>query len=195
MELQKKVLAIIQARYNSTRFPGKVLKKINNQTVLEILIKRLSKSKNISKIIVACSNNSNDKAIVDVCNKLGVDYFVGSENDVLDRFYKAAKKYKGRNIVRITADCPLLDYKIVDNVVSNFFLKEVDYASNINPSTFPDGLDVEVFKFNALKEAYINTRQSSEREHVTPFIINNKKFKKFNLKNHKDYSFLRLTLY
>ena len=194
MELQKKVLAIIQARYNSTRFPGKVLKKINNQTVLEILIKRLSKSKNISKIIVACSNNSNDKAIVDVCNKLGVDYFVGSENDVLDRFYKAAKKYKGRNIVRITADCPLLDYKIVDNVVSNFFLKEVDYASNINPSTFPDGLDVEVFKFNALKEAYINTRQSSEREHVTPFIINNKKFKKFNLKNHKDYSFLRLTL-
>ena len=194
MELQKKVLAIIQARYNSTRFPGKVLKKINNQTVLEILIKRLSKSKNISKIIVACSNNSKDKAIVDVCNKLGVDYFVGSENDVLDRFYKAAKKYKGRNIVRITADCPLLDYKIVDNVISNFFLKKVDYASNINPSTFPDGLDVEVFKFSALKEAHINTRQSSEREHVTPFIINNKKFKKFNLKNHKDYSFLRLTL-
>ncbi len=194
MELQKKVLAIIQARYNSIRFPGKVLKKINNQTVLEILIKRLSKSKNISKIIVACSNNPKDKAIVDVCNILGFNYFVGSENDVLDRFYKAAKKHKGRNIVRITADCPLLDYKIVDNVISNFFLKKVDYASNVNPSTFPDGLDVEVFKFSALKEAYINARQSSEREHVTPFIINNKKFKKFNLKNHKDYSFLRLTL-
>jgi glutamate-1-semialdehyde 2,1-aminomutase len=194
MELQKKVLAIIQARYNSTRFPGKVLKKINNQTVLEILIKRLSKSKNISKIIVACSNNFKDKAIIDVCNKLVVDYFVGSENDVLERFYKAAKKYKGENIVRITADCPLLDYKIVDKVISNFFLKKVDYASNVNPSTFPDGLDVEVFKFSALKEAYINTRKSSEREHVTPFIINNKKFKKFNLKNYKDYSFLRLTL-
>jgi glutamate-1-semialdehyde 2,1-aminomutase len=194
MELQKKVLAIIQARYNSTRFPGKVLKKINNQTVLEILIKRLSKSKNISKIIVACSNNFKDKAIIDVCSKLAVDHFVGSENDVLERFYKAAKKYQGENIVRITADCPLLDYKIVDNLISNFFLKKVDYASNINPSTFPDGLDVEVFKFSALKEAYINTRKSSDREHVTPFIINNKKFKKFNLKNHKDYSFLRLTL-
>jgi glutamate-1-semialdehyde aminotransferase/spore coat polysaccharide biosynthesis protein SpsF (cytidylyltransferase family) len=189
-----RVLAIIQARYNSTRFPGKVVNKINNKTVLEILIKRLSRSKYISKTIVACSKNVKDKPILNICRKLGVNYFVGSENDVLDRFYKAAKKYNGANIVRITADCPLLDYKIVDEVISNFFLKEADYASNIHPPTFPDGLDVEVFKFGALKEAHIKTRESTEREHVTPFIINNKKFKKFNLKNDKDYSFLRLTL-
>jgi len=194
MELKKNVLAIIQARYNSTRFPGKVIQKIDNKTILEILIKRLSKSKYISKIIVACSKNPKDKTILDICKKLGVNYFTGSENDVLDRFYKAAKKYKGVSIVRITADCPLLDYQIVDDVISNFFLKKVDYASNIHPPTFPDGLDVEVFKFSALKEAYIKTRQSTEREHVTPFIINNKRFKKFNLKNYKDYSFLRLTL-
>jgi glutamate-1-semialdehyde 2,1-aminomutase len=194
MELKKNVLAIIQARYNSTRFPGKVIQKIDNKTILEILIKRLSKSKYISKIIVACSKNPKDKTILDICKKLGVNYFTGSENDVLDRFYKAAKKYKGVNIVRITADCPLLDYQIVDDVISNFFLKKVDYASNIHPPTFPDGLDVEVFKFSALKEAYIKTGQSTEREHVTPFIINNKRFKKFNLKNYKDYSFLRLTL-
>ena len=194
MELKKNVLAIIQARYNSTRFPGKVIQKIENKTILEILIQRLSKSKYISKIIVACSKNPKDKTILDICKKLGVNYFTGSENDVLDRFYKAAKKYKGANIVRITADCPLLDYQIVDDVISNFFLKKVDYASNVHPPTFPDGLDVEVFKFSALKEAYTKTGQSSEREHVTPFIINNKKFKKFNLKNYKDYSFLRLTL-
>ena len=194
MELKKNVLAIIQARYNSTRFPGKVIQKIDNKTILEILIKRLSKSKYISKIIVACSKNPKDKTILDICKKLGVNYFTGSENDVLDRFYKAAKKYKGVNIVRITADCPLLDYQIVDDVINNFFLKKVDYASNIHPPTFPDGLDVEVFKFSALKEAYIKTGQSAEREHVTPFIINNKRFKKFNLKNYKDYSFLRLTL-
>ena len=194
MELEKKVLAIIQARYNSTRFPGKVVKKINNKTVLEILIKRLSKSKFISKIIVACSNNQKDKVILNVCKKLRVNYFVGSENDVLDRFYKAAKKYRALNIVRITADCPLLDYTIVDEVISNFFLRKVDYASNIHPPTFPDGLDVEVFKFKALKEAYIKAKQPTEREHVTPFIINNKKFKKYNLKNYKDFSFLRLTL-
>ncbi len=194
MELKIRVLAIIQARYNATRFPGKIVNKINNKTILEILIKRLSRSKYISKTIVACSKNPKDKAILNVCKKLGINYFVGSENDVLDRFYKAAKKYKGANIVRITADCPLLDYKIVDEVISSFFLKGVDYASNIHPPTFPDGLDVEVFKFSALKEAYIKTRKSTEREHVTPYIINNKNFKKFNLKNDKDYSFLRLTL-
>jgi glutamate-1-semialdehyde 2,1-aminomutase len=194
MELKKEVLAIIQARYNSTRFPGKILKKINNKTVLEILIRRLSKSKYISKIIVACTKSRNDKAILEICKKLSIDYFIGNENDVLDRFYNSAKKYKGINIVRITSDCPLIDPEIVDKVINNFFLKGVDYASNINPATFPDGLDVEVFKFSALKEAYIKANQSKEREHVTPYIINNTKFKKFNLKNSVDYSSLRLTL-
>ena len=121
MELKKNILFIIQARYNSIRFPGKVVKKINNKTVLEILIKRLSRSKFASKIIVACSKNQKDIAILNICKKLGINYSVGSEDDVLDRFYKAAKKYKGKNIVRITADCPLIDYKIVDDVISNFF--------------------------------------------------------------------------
>jgi glutamate-1-semialdehyde 2,1-aminomutase len=194
MELKRKVLAIIQARYNSARFPGKVVKKIGNRSILEILINRLSKSKRISKIIVACSNNPSDKAIVDVCNKLGVNYFIGSEEDVLDRFYNVAKKYKTFAILRITADCPLIDPEIVDEVIYNFFIKNVDYASNVNPPTFPDGLDLEIFKFSALKEAYSKATKSFEREHVTPFIINNKKFKKFNLSNSKDLSSLRLTL-
>lgn len=194
MELKRGVLAIIQARYNSTRFPGKVVKKINNKTILEILIKRLSRSKQVSNIIVACSKNKKDLAIVNICKKLGINYFAGSEDDILDRFYKAAKKYKGENIVRITADCPLIDPSIVDDVINNFFSKNADYASNTYPPTFPDGFDVEVFKFNALKEAHIKARQSIEREHVTPFIINNKKFKKFNLKYPIDYSSLRLTL-
>jgi glutamate-1-semialdehyde aminotransferase/spore coat polysaccharide biosynthesis protein SpsF (cytidylyltransferase family) len=194
MELKRNVLAIIQARYNSTRFPGKVVKKINHQSVLEILIKRLSKSKNISKIIVACSKNPKDKEIINICSKLGVNFFLGSENNVLDRFYKAAKKYKASNILRVTADCPLIDAEIVDNLINNFFLNKVDYASNTNPPTFPDGLDVEIFKFNALKLAYFKAKKSYEKEHVTPYIINNKNFKKFNLHNSKDYSFLRLTL-
>jgi glutamate-1-semialdehyde aminotransferase len=196
MELKRKrkVLAIIQARYNSKRFPGKVVKKINNKTILEILIRRLSKSKYISKIIVACSENKKDKVILNICKKLGINYFSGSENDVLDRFYKAAKKYKGENILRITADCPLIDPKIADDVIGSFFSNNVDYASNVNPPTFPDGLDVEVFKFDALKEAHIEAKKLNDREHVTPFIINNKKFKKFNLKNSIDYSSLRLTL-
>jgi glutamate-1-semialdehyde aminotransferase/spore coat polysaccharide biosynthesis protein SpsF (cytidylyltransferase family) len=194
MELKRNVLAIVQARYNSTRFPGKVVKKINHQSVLEILIKRLSKSKNISKIIVACSKHLKDKEIISICSKLGINFFLGSENNVLDRFYKAAKKYKAYNILRVTADCPLIDPEIVDNLISNFFLNKVDYASNTNPPTFPDGLDVEIFKFSALKIAYFKAKKSYEKEHVTPYIINNKKFKKFNLHNSKDYSFLRLTL-
>jgi len=194
MVIKSEVLAIIQARHNSTRFPGKVVKKINNKSILEILIRRLSKSKYISKIIVACTKGPDDKAIIKICKKLSIDYFTGSENDVLDRFYNSAKKYKGINIARVTSDCPLIDPEIVDQVISNFFVKDVDYASNVNPATFPDGLDVEVFKFSALKEAYIKASQSNEREHVTPFIINNSKFKKFNLKNSIDYSSLRLTL-
>ena len=195
MEFKKnKVLAIIQARYSSSRFPGKVLKIINKKTLLEILIKRLSKSKYISKIIVACSLNDKDSKIIDICKKLKIDYFAGSENNVLDRFYKSAKKSKIENIVRITGDCPLIDSEIVDIVIKNFFLNKVDYASNTNPPTFPDGLDVEIFKFNALENAYLNVKNDHEREHVTPYIIKNKEFQKVNLKNSQDISWLRLTL-
>jgi len=194
MELKKKVVAIIQARFDSKRFPGKVLKKINNKAILEILLRRLSRSKYISRIIVACSKNNKDQAIVDICKKLKINYFIGSENDVLERYYKTAKKYKALNIVRITGDCPLIDPKVVDEVIINFFEKKVDYASNTNPPTYPDGLDVEVFKFSALQYAFFKSKDPLEREHVTPFIVNHKKFTKFNLKYFKNISSLRLTL-
>jgi spore coat polysaccharide biosynthesis protein SpsF (cytidylyltransferase family) len=193
MELKKEVLAIIQARYNSIRFPGKVIKKINNQTILEILIKRLSKSKCISKIIVACSKNHDDKEIINICKKLRINYFTGSEIDVLDRFYNAAKKYKASCIVRITADCPFIDPEIVDEVINNFFLKKVDYASNINPATFPDGLDVEAFTAIALERAIRISNSPREREHVTP-AMRSEAFKRLNLTNPKDLSNLRWTV-
>ena len=191
---KNKVLAIIQARYESTRFPGKVLKKINNKSILEIIIKRLSKSHNISKIIVACSNNKNDIKIINLCKKLKVDFFIGSEHDVLERFYKASIKFKGLNILRITADCPLIDYVIVDKIINNFFLNKCDYASNVNPPTFPDGLDAEIFTFDVLKKTYEKAKIPIDREHIRPFILNSNQFKKFNLINNKDYSFLRLTI-
>jgi glutamate-1-semialdehyde 2,1-aminomutase len=191
---KNKVLAIIQARYNSTRFPGKVLKKINKKSILEIIIKRLSKCQNISKIIVACSDNKNDIKIINLCKKLKIDFFVGSELDVLARFYKASLKFQGSNILRITADCPLIDYMIVDKIINNFFLANVDYASNIDPPTFPDGLDAEIFTFDALEQTYKKAKTIIEREHIRPFMLNNKNFKKFNLINNKDYSSLRLTV-
>jgi glutamate-1-semialdehyde aminotransferase/spore coat polysaccharide biosynthesis protein SpsF (cytidylyltransferase family) len=189
-----KVLAIVQARYDSTRLPGKVLKKLNNKSILEIIIKRLSKCKNISKIIVACSNNKNDVKIINLCKKLKIDFFIGSEHNVLERFYKATVKFKGLNILRITADCPFVDYVIVDKIINNFFLNNYDYASNIDPPTFPDGLDAEIFTFNVLKETYKKAKTSIYREHIRPFILNSNKFKKFNLTNDQDYSFLRLTV-
>ena len=195
MKIKKnKVLAIVQARYDSTRFPGKVLKKINNKPILEIIIKRLSRSRNISKIIVACSNNKNDIKIINLCKKLKIDFFAGSENDVLERFYKASLKFKGSNILRITADCPLIDYKIVDKIINNFFLENVDYASNIDPPTFPDGLDAEIFTFNALEKAHKKAKREMDREHIRPYMLKNKNFKKHNLSNNKDYSSIRLTV-
>ena len=125
MELNKKfeVLAIVQARYLSSRLPGKVLKKVNDKTIIEILINRLIKSKKISKIIIACSSNKMDKEIIKIAKKLRIDYFIGSEKNVLARYYFAAKKFNYKNIVRITADCPLIDPNVVDLVIKNFFEK------------------------------------------------------------------------
>lgn len=126
MEVEnKKVLAIVQARYLASRLPGKVLKKINNRTILEILINRLQKSKRISKIIIACSSNKLDKEIIKIAKKIKIDYFVGSEKNVLKRYYLAAKKFKFNNICRITADCPLIDANIVDLVIKKFLRKEL----------------------------------------------------------------------
>ena len=189
----KKVLAVIQARFESSRFPGKILKRIDNLTILEIVIRRLQKSKNITKIIVACSNNEKDKEIIKICHKLNIQHFVGDEDNVLKRFYYAAKKSKIENIVRITSDCPLIDYTVVDRVIEYFLSKKVDYAST-DPKTFPDGMDVEVFSFKALESAYKKAISKLDKEHVTQFIINNIQFKKIYLKNNKNYSFLRLTL-
>mgnify|MGYP001317221809 CR=1 FL=1 len=190
-----KLLTIIQARFNSSRFPGKVLKKYKNTTYLELLIKRLQKSNNLKKIIVAASLNPADNEIQKLCNKLKIFCFRGSEEDVIDRYFQASKIFKAENIVRVTADCPLIDSKVVDQVIKKFFSKKLDYATNTMPPTFPDGMDVEVFNFNSLKKAWKESRIKRElREHVTTHIRNNDSFKKINLKYKKDFSFLRLTL-
>ena len=145
---------IIQARMNSKRFPGKVLRKYKNISYLELLIKRLQKSEKIRKIIVAATLNPADNEIEKLCNKLKIFCFRGSEDDVIDRYFQASKLFKAENIVRVTADCPLLDRKIVDEVIKKFFFKKVDYATNTMPPTFPDGMDVEVFNFNSLKKSW-----------------------------------------
>ena len=189
-----KIDIIVQARYSSSRLPGKILKKINNKTLFEILILRLKKIKNINNIIIACTDNYNDIKIIKLCKKMNLKYYIGSEKNVLERFYLAAKKYKSKNIIRVTSDCPLIDPKIVNEGVKIFFNKKVDYLSNCYPPTFPDGLDFEIFKFNSLKKAYFNSKNIIEKEHLTQYIVNNSKFSKFNFENKKDFSQIRLTV-
>ena len=195
MVIDKNLVAIIQARYNSTRFPGKILKKIKGKTLLEILIKRLQKSKYINKIVVASSTKVEDLKIKDVCDQLHIEFFQGSENDVLDRYYKVAKFLKAKNIIRITSDCPLIDPIVVDKVIIKHFVQNADYTTNTMPVTYPDGYDVEIFKFIALKEAWQKSKKRpSLKEHVTTYIRLNSKFRKSNVALKKNYSFLRLTI-
>ena len=140
-----KIIALVQARIGSTRLPGKVLKKIVNRPVIDLLLTRLSESKKIDQIVVATSKNTKDDTLKDVVESLGYDCFRGSEDDVLDRYYQAAKEAEADSVVRITGDCPLIDPAIVDEVIDRYRKNGVDYASNFTPPTFPDGLDTEVF--------------------------------------------------
>lgn len=177
------IIAVIQARISSTRLPGKVLKKIEGKTVLEHVINRVKAAKNLDDVIVATTVKKEDLEIVKLCANLGISVFCGSKDDVLDRYYQTARLFKADHIIRITSDCPLIDFKIIDDVTDLYFNKKVDYVSNTVPETFPDGEDVEVFSFKALKIAWENAKMSSEREHVTPYIKNNPKI--FRIVNFK----------
>lgn len=176
-------LAIIQARLGSTRLPKKILKDLHGKTVLKNIIERISRAKSIDKIVVATTCSSIDDELVDYIKGLeSIDYFRGSEDDVLERFYECAKNYEPRNIIRITADDPLKDPQLIDEALNIMDSNEsLDYCSNTIHPTFPEGLDIEVFRFLALERAFIEAKLKSEREHVTPYIWKNPD--KFNLHN------------
>jgi spore coat polysaccharide biosynthesis protein SpsF len=190
----KHVVAIIQARMGSTRLPGKVLIDIEGKPVLWHLINRLQKSQLIDKIVIATTSNKNDIPILKFAEENGIDSYAGSEDDVLDRYYQAAKKFKADPIVRITADCPLIDPRIVDRVVGEFLnMKGCDAAGT--DGTFPDGLDTSVFSFRALEKAWREARLPSEREHVGPYISKHPElFKIRGISYPTDLSHLRWTV-
>ena len=188
----KNTVAIIQARTNSIRLPNKILFKINNMMLIEILYRRLKKSKKLNEIVIATTKES--KNLINFLKKKKIKFFIGSEKNVLNRYYKAAVKFKAATIVRITADGILADPKLVDKLITVYENKKVNYLSNIEPVTFPDGLDIEIFDFEALEFANFQVKTQYDKEHVTPFIRNLNKNKKFNVLNKKDYSKLRLTL-
>ena len=186
---------IIQARYNSTRFEGKIFSQINGKSILDIIVKRLQRSKHLKKnIIVACTNKKKDIRIINYCKKNKLKYFAGNEKNVLERYFQAAKKFKLKNIVRITSDCPCVDFQMLDEIYEFFKKNNFDYISNTLQPTFPDGLDLEIFNFKSLEIAYKKAKDSYDLEHVTPYIQKNAKFKKYNFLSRKNYSEIRLTI-
>ena len=194
MEFIMNIVAIVQARQGSIRFPNKVLQKINNKSLIEILLKRLSRSKNLNKIIIATSSKNKNKELCKLVNDLGFDVYNGNESDVLKRYYDASKKSQADIIVRITADCPLIDPKLLDEIIKLFLKNDYDYISNTIVPTFPDGMDIEIMTCQAIKKAYRKSKKQFDREHVTPFIKKNKDFKTHNYVNKNDLSHFRLTV-
>jgi spore coat polysaccharide biosynthesis protein SpsF len=195
-----KILAITQARIGSTRLPEKILKTINGVSLLEMHLIRIQQSKLISKLKVATTTETDSNKIVSLCHKLGIEVHKGSLNNVLDRFYETALPEKPDWVIRLTSDCPLIDALEIDKVIQFAIDKDLDYASNGLTPTLPDGMDVEVFKFTALKKAWNEAEIASELEHVTSYIWKNSTYKGGAIFrsdcviNDTDYSAIRLTV-
>jgi glutamate-1-semialdehyde 2,1-aminomutase len=189
-----KIVAIIQARMGSARLPNKVMKPICGVPLIELLIARLSTSKRIDQIVVATSTDIRNQPLAEHIRKIGYEVFRGSEDDVLDRYYQAAKCYQADVVVRITGDCPLIDAALVDKVVNAYEQQRVDFMTNTRPPTFPDGLDTAVFSFATLEIAHKKAKSKFEREHVVPFIRESGQFTIGNLANSVDQSSERWTV-
>jgi len=189
------IAAIIQARTSSTRLPNKVFKKLCGKPLIWHIVNRLKYSKKIDKIILATTQNPKDSKIENWALENAISCFRGSEENVLDRFYQAASRFSVNTIVRITADDPFKDPKIIDQVIKLFEECDLDFANNNNPPTFPEGLDTEVFSYKALQKAWENSEDNFEKEHVTQYFYRNPLlFKQQCLKNSIDLSYLRWTI-
>jgi spore coat polysaccharide biosynthesis protein SpsF (cytidylyltransferase family) len=188
------IAAIIQARMNSTRLPGKVMKPLLGQPVLYQVFMRIADSEYLEEIIIATTTDSSDDCIEEFCKKENLPVFRGSENDVLDRYYQCALHCNVDTIVRITADCPLHDATIIDAAIKEYLEGGYDYVTNTLKYTYPDGMDVEVFSFKVLERAWKNARLVSEREHVTPYIRTDPRTRSKNIISKKVYPQYRLTL-
>jgi spore coat polysaccharide biosynthesis protein SpsF len=170
---QPKVVAIIQARMGSTRLPGKVLADIEGHPMLLHVVERTRAAETIDQVVVATTIESPDEAIVVFCREYNVSCFRGSEYDVLDRYYQAAREHSAEVVIRITSDCPLIDPEIIDKTVRAFLHEKPDYASNAVIRTYPRGLDNEVMTFQTLDRAWREARSPYQRVHVTPYIYEN----------------------
>lgn len=192
-----KIVGIIQARTNSTRLPGKVLKDISGETMLARVVRRAQRATSLDQVVVATTFGVADDATVLECERLDIPTVRGSELDVLSRCYWTARMFNAEVVVRITADCPLLEPEIVDQVVREFLENQpLDYASNrLPPRMFPRGQEVDVMSFEALERAWREDDNPEWREHVTPYIYNHpEKFRIKGVTHSEDYSWMRWTV-
>lgn len=192
-----RTVIIVQARMGSSRLPGKILKEVLKKPLLSYQIERLRHVTLADEVVIATSTNLLDQAVVNFCHQHQIPVFQGSENDVLDRYYQAAKKFKAEIIVRVSGDCPLIDPQIIDEIISDFYKNypNCHYVSNTLERTFPRGMDVEVFSFKALKKAATASSEPEEREHVTPYIYRHPElFKLANVSHNPNESYHRWTV-
>jgi glutamate-1-semialdehyde aminotransferase/spore coat polysaccharide biosynthesis protein SpsF (cytidylyltransferase family) len=164
------IVAIVQARMGSSRLPGKTIADVAGRPLLLHVVERVQRARRVDKVVVATTDQSSDDPIATLCQLAGIQYFRGSEDDVLDRFYRTAQANTADIVVRITADCPLIDPAVIDKVIARFQVGDCDYVSNVLRYTYPDGLDTEAFSFAALERAWREAKKPSEREHVTPYL-------------------------
>lgn len=165
------VVAIIQARMGSTRLPGKVLADLGGRSMLARVVERGRRSATLHEIVVATTTLPTEEPLVEECRRLNTPTWRGSEDDVLDRYFQASLHYGADVVVRLTADCPLIDGEVVDVVVKQYLRAQPDYASNTLRRSWPRGLDTEVFSVSALGIAAAEAREPFEREHVTPYVF------------------------
>lgn len=195
-----KIVAIIQARMGSTRLPRKILMEIGKKPMLWHVVERTRQSKNVDEVILAIPDTKENNALEDFAIKNNIKCYRGSEENVLSRYYEAAKKFKADVIVRITSDCPLIDPTIIDEVVAKHIKTQADFTANLREGkgekrTFPRGLDVEVFSFSALEKSNFKAQNNFQREHVDSYIFENQdEFKIEAIDSEEDFSSLRWTV-
>jgi len=195
MKNKNKIAIFLAARSGSKRLPNKhFLKIFDNIRVIDLCILRLKKTKLVHKIFLCTTKKKEDDKFKKVCNRHKIEIFRGNTNNVAKRLIDCAKENSIQTIVRITADCPIIEANLIDVCIKLYLKKKKDYVSNILIHSFPDGLDVEVFSLDALIKSQNLSKTNHNKEHVTPFIIRSKKFKKYNYKNNKNYSNRRWTL-
>jgi glutamate-1-semialdehyde 2,1-aminomutase len=194
VDARVRTVAIVQARVGSARLPNKVMRRIMDTPLIELLLRRLSASRRLAEVVVATTDTARDNVLADYVGRLGFSVFRGSESNVLDRYYQAARLHQADVVVRVTGDCPLIDAELVDAIIDRYVESGADYVSNVDPPTYPDGLDTEVFSFSALEQARCEATSLAELEHVTTWLRTSGNLKRLNVAGDEDYSARRWTV-